>query len=490
MNIPVILDVALGLVLIYFVLSLLASEIQDIIGTLLQWRAEHLKLSIEVLLSGNDQQRDAVAQELADALYQSPWIRGLNQEAKGRIARSFRGICHALGSIYRTLTGGRNVFGDGQTSGPSYIPSEAFANSLLERMQLGQLWQVIADDRLRTLADQKLLRPVSDVLNDLKASTSNEFLLNAELQQLEQSTADILTDFETGQTTLDEALARLVDRLDSFTVRAQDVLPDNHPLSETFLRRLAYIRQDLVSSDMERSALIKKLRPTMEQLLDTFEPGSASYQELQALAQRGSGPAQQLLAQVASNNVPSALRSNLLSIARKAELSADAARDQVKLFGSELEKWFDRGMDRATGVYRRNAKAVALVIGIATAISVNADSFHIATRLVKDPALRNSVTASAEQIATQTQDGTLEENLEEVQTAVDNALQDIPFPLGYNETVLAQQQDAEDDWPIPVVQRRYLGWLVSGVAISMGSTFWFNLLRQIVSVRKTDDKPK
>ena len=46
--------------------------------------------------------------------------------------------------------------------------------------------------------------------------------------------------------------------------------------------------------------------------------------------------------------------------------------------------------ERATGVYKRNAKAVALLIGIGTAIAINADSFHIATRLVQDPALRNS----------------------------------------------------------------------------------------------------
>jgi len=490
MNIPVILDVALGLVLIYFVLSLLASEIQEIISALLQWRAEHLKLSIEVLLSGNDREREALAQELADALYQSPWIRGLNQEAKGRFARSFRGISHTIGRIYRTLTGGRNVFGDGQTSGPSYIPSETFANSLVERMQLGSLWQLLANERLRVMVDQTLLRPVNDVLNDLKASTSNEFLLNAELQQLERSAGGILHDFESGQATLGESLTRLVDRLDGFTARAQDVLPDNHPLSETFLRRLAYIRQEVASSDAEQDALIKKLRPSMEQLLDVFEPGSTAYQELQTLAQRGSGTAQQLLSQLGTVPITPALRANLLGIARRAELSTGEAREQVQQFGREVEKWFDRGMERATGVYKRNAKAVALMIGIATAISINADSFHIATRLVQDQALRDSVTASAEQIVSQSQGGSLEDSLDEVQTAVDGALQDIPFPLGYNEIVLAQQQEAEADWPIPLVQRRYLGWLVSGFAISMGSSFWFNLLTRIVNVRNSGDAEK
>ena len=68
MNLPVVLDIALGLTFIFLVLSLLASEIQEIIGTLLQWRAEHLKQSIEVLLSGNDRDKEKAAQALADAL--------------------------------------------------------------------------------------------------------------------------------------------------------------------------------------------------------------------------------------------------------------------------------------------------------------------------------------------------------------------------------------------------------------------------------------
>lgn len=43
MNLPFILDVAIGLIFIYLILSLLASEIQELIATVFQWRAEHLK---------------------------------------------------------------------------------------------------------------------------------------------------------------------------------------------------------------------------------------------------------------------------------------------------------------------------------------------------------------------------------------------------------------------------------------------------------------
>ncbi|MEY3299658.1 MAG: hypothetical protein RLZZ597_2918 [Cyanobacteriota bacterium] len=487
MTFPIVLDIALGLVFIFFVLSLLASELQEIIGTLLQWRAEHLKQSIEVLLSGNDREKDAAAQALADALYDSPWIRSLNQEAKGRIARTFRSLLHLIGRIYRTLTGGRNVFGAGKTSGPSYIPSEAFANGLLERMQLGQLWQVLADERLSTFAADKVILPVSNILSDLKASTGNEFLLNAELKQFEQAVQEILADFRRGTVSLPDSLERLVRRLEDFALMARDILPDSHPLTETFMRRLEYIKRGLASTPDERTVLLHKLRPSVAALLDVFDPQSATYQELQRLAKGNNPVAQALVERLGQTTITPALRASLATLARKAELTTDSALNQVEQFGREIETWYNRGMERATGVYRRNAKAVALMIGIATAISINADSFHIASRLATDPILRSSVTQVADQLVTESS-GDLNQDLTQVRTAVDQALADIPFPLGYNDAVIQQQLEAEATWPIPLVQRRFLGWLVSGFAISMGSTFWFNVLKKVVNIRNTGEK--
>lgn len=487
MNIPIILDIALGLVFIFFALSLLASELQEIISTLLQWRAEHLKRSIEVLLSGNDREKDVAAQALADALYGSPWIRSLNQEAKGRIARSLRGILHLLGRIYRTLTGTRNVFGAGETSGPSYIPAEAFANSLLERMQLGQLWQVLAEDRLATFAADRVILPVSNILSDLKASTGNEFLLNAELKQFEQSVQGIVQDFRSSTVSLPESVDRIVRRLEDFTLMAQDILPDSHPLTETFMRRLEYIKRGLASTSAERAALLCKLRPSVIALLDVFEPGSATNCELRRLAEGNHAVAQILVQCLEQAAMTPALRASLVALARKAEALTDKAQGQVEQFSREIETWYDRGMERATGVYRRNAKAVALMIGIATAVAINADSFHIASRLATDPILRDTVVQAADQLVTESS-GDLSQDLTQVQAAVDTALAEIPFPLGYTDAVLKQQREAEAAWPLPLVQRRWLGWLVSGFAISMGSTFWFNALKTIVNVRNTGDK--
>jgi hypothetical protein len=87
MNLPFILDVVLGLMFIYLILSLLASEIQELLTTVLQWRAQHLRKSIEILLAGDTQNSEnPEIIQLVNKIYSNPLIQSINQEAKGLLA--------------------------------------------------------------------------------------------------------------------------------------------------------------------------------------------------------------------------------------------------------------------------------------------------------------------------------------------------------------------------------------------------------------------
>ncbi|WP_416666904.1 hypothetical protein [Egbenema bharatensis] len=124
MSLPLVVEIALGLVFIYLILSLLTSEIQELVATVLQWRAEHLRKSIENLLEG-DLRSELTAPKFVSELYNNPLIQSLNQEARGSLAQFFRSISRGIVFLFRQLTRSRNVF-DQQTSGPSYIPSDTF----------------------------------------------------------------------------------------------------------------------------------------------------------------------------------------------------------------------------------------------------------------------------------------------------------------------------------------------------------------------------
>ncbi|MEM1291875.1 MAG: hypothetical protein AAGH67_10415 [Cyanobacteria bacterium P01_H01_bin.162] len=508
MTIPFILEIAIGLVFIYLTLSLLASEIQEIIGTLLQWRAEHLKRSIEVLIAANDDESKEAAQAFADQLYDTPIVRSLNQEAAGPIAGFFRLINHVVGRTYRTITRARNVFGN-KTSGPSYIPGKTFAQALLENLQIEDLRKVLLEGRLGRFVEDKLLLPLHHMVNDLRASTANEFLLKAEFRDLEQSIGQLISDFREKRTTLSETIDRLVFRLDEFIAAAQDVLPDNHHLTETFMRRLKYLKKTLASTTLDKSALIKTIQPDLQELVSIIDRSSPAYYELKSLVGKDGGMAKAIINRLDSQVFPKSLQANLISLAEKARSSLAATasdtvlstmqdlkddsvsnlkiyladlESDVKSLGIEVEAWFDRGMNRAAGVYRRNAKAVSLLIGLAIAISLNADSLHMLDRLSRDPAIRNAVTQAAEEFATTNPEGAAIAQLEE---DVDSVLSGLPIPLGYSEAVTDKQQLAQENWFVPLIPRRAIGWLITGFALSMGSNFWFGLLKRIVNVKNS-----
>ncbi len=506
MSIPFILEVVLGLVFIYFALSLLASEVQEIIGTLLQWRAEHLKRSIEVLIAGNDQTSKAAAEAFADRLYDTPLVRSLNQEATGPIARFFRLINHAIGRLYRLITRSRNVFGD-KTSGPSYIPSQTFAQALLDNLQIEDLRTVLLESRLGQFTEEQLMLPLNRMVNDLRASTANEFLLNAEFRTLENSVGQLINDFRERRTTLSETIDRLIIRLDEFTVAAQVALPDNHHLTETFMRRLGFLKQALASTTLDKAALLKRIQPSLAELVSVVDRQSPVYKELKGLADKDGGRVRAMFKRIDDHGIPKSLQATLLSLADKAGSSIAAkASDQVlntmqnladdsvsnlkiylsdletdvKSLGQEVEAWFNRGMARSQGVYKRNAKAVALLIGIAIAISLNADSLHMLDRLSRDPAIRSAINQAAEEIGAANPAA-----MAEIEDQVDNALNELPIPIGYGEAVTSKQQAAQETWFIPLVPRRVFGWLITGFAISMGSSFWFSLLQRVVDVKNS-----
>ena len=106
--------------------------------------------------------------------------------------------------------------------------------------------------------------------------------------------------------------------------------------------------------------------------------------------------------------------------------------------------------------------------------------------------MRNTITQAAQQFASNADytdaSGQFKAELEAVQQAVDETLETMPLPLGYTETVIEQQIAAEQDWPIPFLPRRLLGWVVSGLAISMGASFWFDLLQKVINVRSSGGK--
>lgn len=521
MSLPIVLEIAVGLIFIYLTLSLVASEIQEILSALFQWRAEHLKRSIEQLLAGDsvphtkgsppEDNREA-ARVLADKLYDNPLIENLNYEAKGRGASILRSVLHGIGALYRTVTFSRNVFGD-RTSGPSYIPAETFATSLIERLRLKDFQQILVRSRFSTFIEDEVIIPLHNIVNELRARLQKEDLMDAELVYFEQSVNQIATELSARRLTLEAAIEQILNQLQAFENRAADAsLADYGADAEmiaTFLNRIRYLRVGLSGHDETNQLLTSRLRPSLADLTDLLDPNSPTYTELVTLAQKEGDAVLGALEKLQEEVIPPRLQESLSTLARRAESKVNMAGTELQQLQSEVESWFDNGMERAAGVYRRNVKGVGLLVGLAIAFTLNADTFYMFNQLTTNQAVRSSIVQTVDQLDIGSLDSAealaeaqgidelsdtlaneLRGDLRSVGLAVEESLADYPLPIGRTEQIFRAQQLAEDNWPIPFIPRRLIGWGITALALSMGASFWFDLLRKVMSVRASGEKPK
>jgi hypothetical protein len=221
----------------------------------------------------------------------------------------------------------------------------------------------------------------------------------------------------------------------------------------------------------------------------------------------------------------------------------DTAGDNINGARERIEKWYDSSMDRVSGWYKRRTQVIILFLGLGTAVVVNADTIAIFKSLMNDPPLRNSLVAAAAEYArsnspadnanTNTNTnanvnantnaavvnantnantnagrssstlpaagGACAEDPKSPECKVEKNLQQIKklgLPVGWDcsdERSLPQcVQFSLTPWQWAVFQPggsawllKFFGWLLTGVAVSLGAPFWFDLLNKFMVIRST-----
>ncbi|TAD82068.1 MAG: hypothetical protein EAZ98_08810 [Oscillatoriales cyanobacterium] len=492
MNLPVIIDIIIGLVFIYLSLSLLASEIQELIATVLQWRAEHLKKSIEVLIAGGnegvrDEAQFQLVGRLANLIYSNPIINDLNQGAKGPLSQAFRSFNRSLGTLYRRITGTKNVFGD-KSSGPSYIPSESFSSSLLDTLKIQELMQSITETRLERFKDLQLAQ-IKVIVDGLNLSGSTKPIIEQEFLWLTDEFNRVVQDYKNNVATLKNSLDRMSEKLGFYINDSQVYLPESELEGREFQRQMGFIKTNF-DSEFERETLRKQLQPSLSNVLNTIRKVRKTQQTVTEIMEEkeGSPIYQQIKATV--DSMPESLKNSLYILAERVEKDGGDTQEQLQRFQREIEIWFDRSMERASGVYKRNSRGVAILLGTAIAIGANADTVNIINRLSKDSMLRSTVNLYAQQLVEKNTPAKLDNltNLTKVQNEVGIALDNLAVPFGWSEPNRLEI-DPEGNVLWPAFLAKVFGWLLSGVAISMGAVFWFDVLSKIINIRNAGKKP-
>jgi hypothetical protein len=195
-----------------------------------------------------------------------------------------------------------------------------------------------------------------------------------------------------------------------------------------------------------------------------------------------------------------------------------AADGDLEKLRNGVAAWFDSSMDRVSGLYKRHLKQISFLVGLVVVLAANADTVAITSALWNEPALRDSMVKSAEDIvanpppqitgagtanhqpttatggananppatpgATQPSTGA-----SDGKASIDQRAQQLqhyedvlrPLPLGWN------------TFPKPtvlIVLVKIFGLALTAIAVSLGAPFWFDLLSMFMRVRGSGAKPK
>jgi len=132
----------------------------------------------------------------------------------------------------------------------------------------------------------------------------------------------------------------------------------------------------------------------------------------------------------------------------------------------EIAAWFDNGMDRVGGVYKRKTQVWSFVIALIIAAALNVSSIIVGKALWLQPMLVRTIAPAAD--------------LKPVDALA--MLEGLGYPIGWNDAVLKNL----GGW---TGFDMLAGWLLTAAATLFGAPFWFDMLEQFVRLKGSGPSP-
>lgn len=233
--------------------------------------------------------------------------------------------------------------------------------------------------------------------------------------------------------------------------------------AKTLRKGIARLVGDPLAQQVYRHSMIRNLAISDAGLPSYIDPKTLSAVLLDIVARDQDGKsvlvqsADELKAAVAK--IPAG--NPIGEVLRTAVTSGDNAARELSDY---LAGWFDEGMQRISGWYRRDAKAITLILAILVTVATNASTVQVAERLWQNGSLRAEIAAEARSAAESGDTGI-------VRKADLADLRD--FPIGWQSV----------DWRKMAWPATLLGWLLTVAAISLGAPFWFDLLCKVAKLK-------
>ena len=432
-----ILDVAIGMIFMWLILSIATMSVQEWIASYLKWRAKDLETAIQRLLA------DKV---WAEQLYNHPLIAGLSKKA-GRKPSYIPANKFALALFDIVTTAGTQE---------SYIQQRILAANRELKKAPNQLvpFLVYVFKRFgsnigkffnrvlyffgsdKGTPDQKYTAVLKLAQNLLHANDPEK------TEDMAQSWKEFFKAVLSDKTNMDGKVVSTpsVDFLEAYPVLhnyfydlLQVILKKQPILKQRWAEIIIYNDEKLIEAVKEKlqpgETLREKLRELFEEYAKEFDLEKESlesivmcvqqtldeidYTPLIQYVQKSIGIASTGLDAIQKFNPQlhksfQQLYNDIIGIANNSQM-LEAVRTRFAIAAVNLEKvdhnlaamrlnsetWFNESMDRLSGWYKRKATLLAFLIGLVLAAILNVDSIILAEHLWKEPSVRQALVANA-----------------------------------------------------------------------------------------------
>jgi hypothetical protein len=161
----------------------------------------------------------------------------------------------------------------------------------------------------------------------------------------------------------------------------------------------------------------------------------------------------------------------------------DEADNNIEKFKILAEDWFNDIMDRVSGWYKRRIQLITFIAGGLIAFSLNVNTVDIAEKLGRDEKARLAmVQAATNYMEAYSQVPALSTDTLQIQELSDNVKNLVNESATISSIVNLNypklNTSSRADWG-----RYILGCLLTTIALSIGSPFWFDLLNKLIKLR-------
>jgi hypothetical protein len=445
-----VLEVAIGIIFVYLLLSLMCTALNEGIASLLDKRSSNLFEGIKNLL--NDPKFTGLAQQL----YNHGLIAGTSQYAAdpGKMTRKPSYMSPANFSLaLLDILGARGIIANkyGDLLARAEKADDDYEEACVAAARAPRVAAIVAAQAQAKVASDEARAGLEAVVDQVKTA----------YDQARQAANGAPGDA-------------------SLAVVAAKARNDAE-IADAALRMLDARRAAIdCARNSKEAALFVKASVTLKEALGFVRAFAAEYPDPLKNIQEG-------LKKLPDGDT----KETLLVLIDKTRREVTSVEHQAEAFRRNLEGWFNHAMERVSGWYKRWTQRVLLCLAIIVVVISNADTLMLIEWLSKDDTLRASLAAAAQEaVKTPISSNAGAVDLQQVLRSTEN----VPLPIGWS----LKPDDPrhfkllEFEWSL-----KFAGWafykifglMISILAVSLGAPFWFDTLSKFVNVRSAGAPP-